>query len=443
MEQRKSQTSGPRIVNAYVEPSSSKAGRFITLSMFVHAAMLATVSLMNFTPSEISKPDHLIEIEMTDGTESASFEDALQGESIGGGIESTTENTAVTDTTATTATAPAAVATAPTETPVKPAPPTSAPIAKLPQEKSSPKPHAQAVTQAPVPEAPTLAHSTEPEAPAVVPNESSQLEATETGDVPVSQQDAPTAKPDEADEDALAEAKKALQVEAAMEAAANDAALEEAKRNAEAKEAEALAAAEAQRQKDAEALAAAKAKEIAAAREARAQERAEAEARARAKAAAEASEAAAKSAAASKAAEVVGAGQGDSAGTTAGTTDQGGNSPEGAGQSEGTKQVPGIPGGVRSLGQLRRMPGGRLPTYEPRERLQRQEGSVVYYAYVNKDGSLSEFKLAKSTGYKNLDERTLAALRTWKFYPGQEGWVEMPFQWSLKGEAQEAGGLLR
>ena len=67
----------------------------------------------------------------------------------------------------------------------------------------------------------------------------------------------------------------------------------------------------------------------------------------------------------------------------------------------------------------------------------------MFYAYVNKDGSLSQFKLGKSTGYRNLDGKTLAALKKWKFYPGQEGWVEMPFKWALSGEAMEAGGQLR
>jgi TonB family protein len=95
------------------------------------------------------------------------------------------------------------------------------------------------------------------------------------------------------------------------------------------------------------------------------------------------------------------------------------------------------------LEQLRQMPGNKFPQYSQDERLSRQEGQAMFYAYVNKDGSLSQFKLGQSTGYRNLDSKTLAALKKWKFYPGQEGWVEMPFKWTLNGEALEAGGQLR
>jgi len=119
---------------------------------------------------------------------------------------------------------------------------------------------------------------------------------------------------------------------------------------------------------------------------------------------------------------------------------------EGTGRSGSpapTKEVAGIPGGVRTLEQLRPQPGNRFPDYSREERLARQEGLGKFYAYVNKDGSLSQFKLGQSTGHRNLDSKTLAAYKKWKFYPGQEGWVEMPFKWTLNGDAMEAGGRLR
>jgi TonB family protein len=446
MEQRTSQSTAPRIVNPYVEESNSKAGRFLTLSVFVHAALVATVSLMSFPPTEISKPD-LVEIEMMGDSGPANSE-AMVAQGSASPLDNSQAADAA-DTTATAAPMPAPPPPAQAAAPAAlPPPPTSAPIAKVAQAPAAPKPVAKAavVKTSPV--------EAEPKIPVAM-NEAqaSQLETSETGEVPVSQLDEKDLQEDferidQNQKASLEAAKKDLEDQAAKAAAANEATLAEAKKKADAEDAaKVAAAAEARRQKDAEAIAAAKAQEkLAAAREARAQERAQAEARAREKAvadanaaaeakAAEANAAAAAKAAAQAAAAEKGQGDGSETGTTAGT---------GSSESpEGTKQVAGIPGGVRTLGQLRQRPGNRTPSYDPKERLLRHEGSIVFYAYVNKDGSLSEFKMAQSTGHKNLDDKTLAALRTWKFYPGQEGWVEMPFQWSLKGEAQEAGGLLR
>lgn len=36
---------------------------------------------------------------------------------------------------------------------------------------------------------------------------------------------------------------------------------------------------------------------------------------------------------------------------------------------------------------------------------------MVYHAFVTSDGALKDFKLIQSTGHRNLDEKTLAALR--------------------------------
>ena len=55
--------------------------------------------------------------------------------------------------------------------------------------------------------------------------------------------------------------------------------------------------------------------------------------------------------------------------------------------------------------------------------------------------------LKKSVDVKNielyLNGKTLKALKGWKFYPGQEGWVEIPYRWTLKGGAQPIGPILR
>jgi TonB family protein len=106
-------------------------------------------------------------------------------------------------------------------------------------------------------------------------------------------------------------------------------------------------------------------------------------------------------------------------------------------------KVAGEPAGVRSLDQLRQMPGNQRPKYDNAERLRGDQGAVVFYAYISKEGQPSQFRLVKSTGFRNLDGKTLVALKKWRFYPGQEGWVELPFRWDLKGGAQEDGGRLR
>ena len=89
------------------------------------------------------------------------------------------------------------------------------------------------------------------------------------------------------------------------------------------------------------------------------------------------------------------------------------------------------------------MPGNPRPQYSNDERMRRDQGQVIFYAYISTAGNPSQFKLAQSTGFRNLDGKTLAALKKWRFYPGQEGWVELPFKWDIKGGVQEMPTLLR
>lgn len=103
----------------------------------------------------------------------------------------------------------------------------------------------------------------------------------------------------------------------------------------------------------------------------------------------------------------------------------------------------GDPDSVRTLDQLKQIPGNPKPQYSNDERLRREQGLVAFHAYISKAGQPVEFKITKSTGYRNLDGKTLAALKKWKFYPGQEGWVEIPFKWDIKGGVQEMPTLLR
>jgi TonB family protein len=111
----------------------------------------------------------------------------------------------------------------------------------------------------------------------------------------------------------------------------------------------------------------------------------------------------------------------------------------GAGGGNGT----GTPEGVRDIGELRQRPGNPVPQYDAQERLQRQQGDVIFIAYVSSDGELSQFRMVQPSGFRNLDGKTLKALKKWRFFPGQEGWVEIPISWNIKGGAQEMPGLLK
>lgn len=98
---------------------------------------------------------------------------------------------------------------------------------------------------------------------------------------------------------------------------------------------------------------------------------------------------------------------------------------------------------IRSLAELRQMPGNKRPAYDSEDRLQKRTGEIVFLAFISKEGTPTEFKLVKSTGHRSLDAKTLKTVKQWKFYPGQEGWVEIPLNWNLKGEAQEMPSTLR
>ncbi len=100
-------------------------------------------------------------------------------------------------------------------------------------------------------------------------------------------------------------------------------------------------------------------------------------------------------------------------------------------------------GDVRKLEDLRQMPGNTKPQYDIEDRVKGLSGNIVLYGFVTKEGSLSSFKMVQSTGHRNLDRKTLMALKKWKFYPGQEGWVELPFKWDLKGGVQQKPTLLK
>ena len=98
---------------------------------------------------------------------------------------------------------------------------------------------------------------------------------------------------------------------------------------------------------------------------------------------------------------------------------------------------------VRSLNELRQVPGNEHPAYDSEDRLKGRQGDVAFLAYISREGQPVKFKMVQSSGFRELDAKTLRAIRSWKFYPGQEGWVEIPFRWDLKGGPQEMPATLR
>jgi TonB family protein len=171
-----------------------------------------------------------------------------------------------------------------------------------------------------------------------------------------------------------------------------------------------------------------------------ASERAAADAAAREQAQREGAERAAALAAAKAAQAQNGNGAG---GNGTGRAEAQGNGAGNNGVDQLGTEVAGAPTGIRSLDQLRQMPGNPRPQYDIEERRRGDSGKASYVAYITKEGVPVKFRQTRSTGHANLDSKTLAALKKWRFYPGQEGWVEMPFQWDIKGNAEQDGGRLR
>jgi TonB family protein len=67
----------------------------------------------------------------------------------------------------------------------------------------------------------------------------------------------------------------------------------------------------------------------------------------------------------------------------------------------------------------------------------------VFLARVKPDGTVTDIQLQQSTNSKTLDHEAEAAMKNWRFLPGQEGMIRKAFQFSLNGNAQEIPARLR
>jgi len=78
------------------------------------------------------------------------------------------------------------------------------------------------------------------------------------------------------------------------------------------------------------------------------------------------------------------------------------------------------------------------PDYPRIARLRGYQGTVILNVLVQKDGTVSQIKINKSSGYWMLDQAALLAVKDWMFKPGTSDagpvdmWVIQPIRFQLK-----------
>lgn len=101
------------------------------------------------------------------------------------------------------------------------------------------------------------------------------------------------------------------------------------------------------------------------------------------------------------------------------------------------------PDQIRDARTLKQSPGNIPPEYPTVDRKNKKEGTTILLAYVTADGKINNIKIEKASGSKTLDASSFKAFANFKFFPGQEGWVRMPFKFEIKGQTESFGGFLR
>jgi len=61
------------------------------------------------------------------------------------------------------------------------------------------------------------------------------------------------------------------------------------------------------------------------------------------------------------------------------------------------------------------------PAYPRRARLRGEQGTVLLSVHVTEDGRVGDVRIAQSSGFPELDEAGLAAVRHWTFHPARRG----------------------
>ncbi|WP_049629068.1 energy transducer TonB [Cellvibrio sp. pealriver] len=77
------------------------------------------------------------------------------------------------------------------------------------------------------------------------------------------------------------------------------------------------------------------------------------------------------------------------------------------------------------------------PAYPSLSRRLREEGIVLLDILIMADGTVSEIKLKRSSGFKRLDDAAIKAVSHWRFQPATQGgiaidfWYEQPIEFDL------------
>jgi len=78
------------------------------------------------------------------------------------------------------------------------------------------------------------------------------------------------------------------------------------------------------------------------------------------------------------------------------------------------------------------------PTYPRIARIRGYQGDVMLDVLVNKNGTVGDLKVIKSSGYPILDRAAKSSVKNWLFEPGMAGkeklkmWVRVPIRFELK-----------
>ena len=71
------------------------------------------------------------------------------------------------------------------------------------------------------------------------------------------------------------------------------------------------------------------------------------------------------------------------------------------------------------------------PYYPPELRMRRITGSGIFTMFVGADGKVTDVKIRKSTGHRELDIQAVDALRRYRTKPGPQRQIDMPVAFRL------------
>jgi TonB family protein len=94
----------------------------------------------------------------------------------------------------------------------------------------------------------------------------------------------------------------------------------------------------------------------------------------------------------------------------------------------------GVP--VRDARALIAMPGNPKPIYPLADKIAGRQGTTILLGKVRNDGRVENIALEKSSGSRLMDESAAKAFSRWRYRPGQEGYVRLPVQFELVGDAK-------